>query len=128
MDDIGEVVKKTHKPPKMIPGRKCPKGIYCDLSGENLKDNYNFIWCPISRVQVQLTGRSITCKSCGHDNTDESKPCEKCGHTELQQQADMAIDDQFLELWISEKTYKKLRNRAIELRTTEAAEWSMKPE
>jgi len=125
MDDIATIVKEKHKPTDMKEGRRCPKGIFCDLTGNVMKGTFQFILCVISKVQVQLSGRKPVCNKCKQHIEKPESPCPKRSGTEFTKLADTLVEDRFLELWLSYEAYEQLKERAIELRKNpEASKWS----
>lgn len=129
MTEIGELVKKNHKATKMLDHRKCPQGIYCDLSQEHLNGTFTFHHTCITKVNVLMSGKAPTCDGCSTPaptlTPDSEEPCSKCGGTKFSRTADTVTDDKYLELWVSEAVYEDFKKRSENLRLNpEAAKWS----
>jgi len=127
MDEIGSIVTKNYKPFKMTPDRRCPGGVYCDLSGAKITSG-RIYYCHVIKVKVHTSGLSITCEECGTPTKNADEPCLKCGHASFSRSADTQVDEQWLELWVSEKAYEEFKAKAIKLRTSEGAKWSASSE
>jgi len=128
MDEIGELVKKKYKPFPLMPDRRCPKGIYCDLTGTKIVGTGIIYHCHIIKIDVHTSGMATTCEKCATPTKNPKKPCSSCGYNSFSQSANTNIDEQWLELYIDEQSYEHFKKRAIELRSSEAAQWSASSE
>lgn len=128
MNEIGEIVKEKYKPFPITLDRRCPKGIYCDLTGTKITNAGTVYHCHIIKINVHTSGMAITCEKCATPTKDTDQPCPKCGHDSFSRSANTNIDEQWLELLIDEQSYEQFKKRAIELRSSEAAQWSASSE
>jgi len=127
MNEIGELVKTNYKPFKMTQDRRCPQGIYCDLTKTKITNGIIY-HCHIIKIDVHTSGMSITCDKCATPAKNSDQPCSKCGHNSFSRSASTNIEDRWLELLLDEKTYEQFKQRAINLRSSEAAQWSASSE
>lgn len=127
MEEIGELVKTKYKPFPIMPDRRCPKGIHCDLTGTKITKG-TIYHCHIIKIDVHTSGLAIACKKCATPSKDTKQPCNKCGHQSFSRSANTSVDERWLELLLDEATYEQFKQRATKLRSSEAAEWSASTE
>jgi hypothetical protein len=124
-DSIKDHIRKNYKAPHLGPNRHAPKGIHCDLTGTHLKGNYTFYNVAVAKVDVQMTGKAVTCSQCGTIAKDIKAQCTKCGGVTYKRSADTVTDDRHFELWVCEDEYKAMKAKYETLmKNPEAAEWS----
>jgi rRNA maturation protein Nop10 len=108
---------------KMSTNRQTTDRIWCELTGADLKGNYNCYQCNITKVDVQISGQPNICASCQERTHKQDQPCEKCGSTSFVRPARTSIDDQFLEFRLSEPAYLEMRTKAETIRKV-AGQWA----
>lgn len=97
MENIKATIIKCYRPTRITPGRQCPQGIFCDLTGRHLSGDFT---CYNACVSIVAVDTNLT-------------PAAK------------VMDPKYLELWISDTAFEQLKARAIELRKNkENQTWS----
>ena len=74
MGEIGELVKKKYKPFPIMPDRRCPKGIHCDLTDTKIIRKGIIYHCHIIKISVHTSGMSTTCEKCATPTKDTEQP------------------------------------------------------
>jgi len=126
MNEIGELIKKKYKPFPMTQDRRCPKGIFCDLTGTKISAGIIY-HCNIIKIDVHTSGMATTCEKCAKPTKTPNQPCS-CGHNSYSKSASTNIDEHWLELLLDEQTYEQFKKRAVKLRSSEASQWSASSE
>jgi hypothetical protein len=118
-------IVKAFKPTRITPDKRCPTGLNCDITGEQLRGDFKFYQCIVTKLSVQFTQTTPRCKVCNIPvNTTE---CPQCKGTELIKRASTVPDKDYLELWLSTNFVAALQERASKIGVrSEAAQWTTK--
>lgn len=101
------------------------KVVYCEVSGEILKNNYIYYYCVVSKVEVKMSGQPNTCTKCKNRTFDQNKPCEKCGGREFIKVAVQNVVDRFVEFSIGDKSYQEFKSQ-MEKQRISTGQWTAK--
>jgi ribosomal protein L32 len=105
---------------KIISNNVNRKMAKCDITGEVIGAAAKYYYCVVSKVAVKMTNKLAECKRCKQKSYQHTV-CSKCGGNEFIKMADMAIDERFVELTISEKGYNALKESAAAVKRSD---WS----
>lgn len=119
MDLYREQIKKAYRPP-------APNQFSCDVSGEVIRaDDFNYGRCLVSKVDVVLSSAQFKCNGCSKPRDPKEGPCSKCtGEFKLIKDADVSVDDKYLEFNFSNTMLGKFRDHLEKVKKIGASEWS----
>ena len=106
MEIISETVKVNFKPTSI--------GINCELCPMQLRGDFSFYRCRVSKVVVSFSGGSIKCV-CGEKMV--SPPCRKCNGGQAVKAAKVEVDDEYLLVIVCSSDCEKIMANATRLRS-----------
>jgi hypothetical protein len=128
-ENFKKVILKNYKPSPSDQGRIYKSGIYCDLSGAQMKGSYTFKHCNISEAIVAMSHKPYICAGCKKPVKDKNKECPNCQGTDFGKIADVKKTDRAIELWVCEKAYQALIDKVDKNQSKmENNLWTTKPE
>lgn len=95
--------------------RPTSTGVNCDLCEAQMRGDFSFYSCRVSKVRVSFEHGSLVCKKCGVKTVSPGRPC-KCGSTIAVKQADRQVDQNFLQMAVCPADYQQLQANAVRLR------------
>ncbi len=105
----------------MSPKRGQSQRLVCDITGQLLSGTYDYYYCVIVKVDVQLSGQPNVCIKC-KKKTIDNKRCE-CGSTEFVKPAIVKADHRHLELVVSEAGFNQFKDKYADIRKT-ISQWT----
>lgn len=91
----------------------------CEITGKKLSGTFDYYYCVITKVKVQITGQPNICTQCQQKTFDTNVPC-KCGNMNFVRPALINTIMRFLEFSLSEEAFQGFRNKAEQVRKNPA--------
>lgn len=101
--------------------------IVCELTGKKLDGTYNYYYCVVSHVKVNIIGQPSYCIKCKTSTFDKNQPCSSCGNRQFITPAKVTTDDRHLEFSVSEESYVGFQSKAIEIKNKQS-NWTTRSE
>jgi hypothetical protein len=99
-----------------------PNRFSCDISGEVISQpDFKYYSCNVSKVAVSIS--PLRCQ-CGQDRDPKDGPCPKCKSSQLQRGVDVKVDDAYLTINFSERTFNLFRQHIENNAKLGEAEWN----
>ena len=102
-----------------------PASVRCDITGADFESNDLIYYkCIISRVRVDISHQPYTC-ACGKQKDPQDGPCD-CGASTLTKNAELDIDDEYLELNFCSGIFNKFKSHTDHIQNLGDTEWTSK--
>jgi hypothetical protein len=88
----------------------------CEMTGKKMTGSYEYYYCVVSFVKVNIVGQPSYCVSCKTATFNKDKPCSKCGSRQFITPAKVDIDNRYLEFALCDESHARFVAKAEEIR------------